>query len=98
MRMFVRHYCRECGAQLTPFSKFEERTESPYPGKVQSSVLLSSYNNNHPDERIAWCFSCCGMRECRRLTEREIWQLYLYRNGVVTRPKRKKQRRERGKR
>lgn len=84
-RILVRHYCSDCGSRVIPFDKFEKRTEAPEVGKSGDPVLLISYNSDHREERIAWCFSCKGFRTCERLGEAEILELYAKRRGVHVR-------------
>lgn len=81
-RILVRHYCIECGSRVTPFDKFEERTESPEVGKNETVILLKSYNAEHREDRIAWCFSCKSFKRAERLGESEILELYSKRRGV----------------
>ncbi len=88
MRIFVRHYCMNCGSQVTPSSKFEKMTLAP-----DEDILLRSYNSRDKDSRVGWCFGCKkrtgeGWQRLDRLTEMEILQKYIARRGVRIRPKR----------
>jgi hypothetical protein len=82
MRIFVRHYCANCGSQVTPSSKFERMTLAP-----DTEILLTSFNNRDVDGRVGWCFGCKrrtgeGWQALDRLTETEILQKYIARRGV----------------
>jgi hypothetical protein len=88
-RLYVRHYCSKCGSRVFPFDKYENLTEyTPKVGKPHTPIkrpLLYSYNQRDPDNRVAWCWACDKMMPCERLTEREIYRLYIARDGVITR-------------
>ena len=103
-RVHSRHHCKKCGGRVFPFDGYDLRTEMPLSINVRKAkpdlerppILLSSANRD-PDERVAWCWSCDGWRECNRITGDQILQLYIERRGIVTRPPARR-RKGRGKR
>jgi hypothetical protein len=78
-------FCDTCKGRVLPHTKFDAETVAPMPGGRGGMVLLSSYNNLHPDNQIGWCLSCKHFRETYRMAEDEIWTLYLKRRGVEIR-------------
>ena len=82
--MHVRHYCEDCGSRVFPFDSYEADTIAPAPGKRKTHILLTS-SNSDPEDRQAWCWACGGWRQCVRLMEHQIAQLYISRRGVISR-------------
>lgn len=83
VHVMTRHYCDQCGGRVFPFDQRDRRVE--FPEEVGHPLLLTTYNHRHPTERLAWCFGCNAFVACKRLTEREILDLYAKRRGVVYR-------------
>lgn len=78
-------FCDECHGRVLPHTKFDAETEAPLPGLRGQTVLLSSYNNSHRDDQMAWCLSCKAFVTTVRMDEAQIWTLYLRRRGVAMR-------------
>lgn len=88
MREVVWHFCENCHARISPYTKFDAETEAPELGRSGASILLRSFNNANPEDKLAYCLSCKTFVRCERMTETEIWTMYLNRRGVVVRFKR----------
>jgi hypothetical protein len=78
----VWHFCTSCGGRLSPFTKFEEGIDAPEVGAKGRAVLLYSYNASHPDSRRAWCLGEKKWVSLSRVTEAEVWTMYVNRRGV----------------
>jgi len=85
-REFARHYCEDHNSPVTPYSKFENRTEAPVE-KDERPVLLTSFNNRDRKNRLAWCFVGEGWEHAVRKGEAEIRSMYKARKGVFIRGK-----------
>lgn len=78
----VRHYCKTCNARLFPFDVMESKTEAPINGKT---ILLKSHNAHNREGRISWCWTCKEWKTVNRITEKDILEMYVKRNGVIVR-------------
>lgn len=88
IRENVWYLCPDGHGRLAPYSKYDAETEAPEPGKSGESILLRSFNNANPDSKLAWCFGCQAMVECKRVGEAEIWAMFLNRRGIKVRTQR----------
>lgn len=85
IREYVQHKCDDCGSLVRPYTKFDAETVAPELGKKGQEILLRTYNSYNPENRIGWCWSCKDFRGLTRVSEAEIWNMYLRRRGVVVR-------------
>ena len=85
IRIYVRHYCSECGSRIFPFDKYEDRTEVSSMAKNGQRILLKTANHKDADNRVAWCWSCNQFVDCQRLEEDDFLQRYIKRKGVSVR-------------
>lgn len=85
-REFARHYCEDHNSPVTPYSKFEARTEAPVE-KGERAVLLTSFNNRDKRARRAWCFVGNEFEHAIRKGEKDIRAMYAARKGVFIRGK-----------